>query len=257
MRTLVAIPVFNEERYAKGVLERVLKHVGNVLVIDDGSTDSTPSILAQFPVDVIRHCVNRGYGQSLIDAFRFAQSERYDWIITMDCDEQHEPDRIPDFIDLAERSEHLPRHARPDIISGSRYLTPEPADDLPPPDRRAINAELTREINQRLGLSLTDAFCGFKAHRVSSLASLSLSESGYAFPMQLWVQAAAARLNIAEIAVRRIYVDPTRTFGQGLDNPAERLAHYRSVLHAEIRRFQHQLPAHASLGITPGQYSGR
>ena len=257
MRYLVAIPVFNEERYAKRVLERVLKHVGNVLVIDDGSTDSTPAILAQFPVDVIRHCVNRGYGQSLIDAFRFAQSERYDWIITMDCDEQHEPDRIPDFIELAEQAQRLPETHRPDIISGSRYLTPEPADDLPPPDRRAINAELTREINQRLNLSLTDAFCGFKAHRVSSLASLSLIETGYAFPMQLWVQAAAARLNITELAVRRIYLDPSRTFGQGLDNPAERLAHYRAVLHAEIRRLQQHLPRQASLGITPGQYSGR
>jgi dolichol-phosphate mannosyltransferase len=127
----------------------------------------------------------------------------------------------------------------------------EDAVGAPPPDRRAINAELTRELNTRLagrlsavdpGAGLTDAFCGFKAHRVEAMARLRLTENGYAFPMQLWVQAAAERLRIGEIPVRLIYNDPNRTFGGGLDDAQVRLNHYRCVMYREIERLADHLP---------------
>jgi hypothetical protein len=110
------------------------------------------------------------------------------------------------------------------------------AADRPPEDRRAINATLTKEINERLGLSLTDSFCGFKAHRVSAMRRLHLTDDGYAFPMQLWAEAAAKNLRIGEIPVRLIYKDLNRTFGHGLDIPTARLHHYREVLNAAIAR---------------------
>ncbi|MBX3390797.1 MAG: glycosyltransferase family 2 protein [Phycisphaeraceae bacterium] len=233
MRTLVAIPVYNESRHIRAVLDRVLEHAGNVLVVDDGSTDDSASLLASLPVDVIRHCVNRGYGRSLIDAFRFAASERYDWVITMDSDEQHEPERLPEFFDAIERNDA-------DIVSGSRYLresTPE-ALAMAPGDRRRINRLMTEEINKllsrRLGMTLTDSFCGFKAHRVSAMSRLELSEDGYAFPMQLWARAAAHGLRVRELPVDLIYNDPNRTFGETLNDPEVRLRHYREVLHREI-----------------------
>jgi|CXWL01.1.fsa_nt_gi dolichol-phosphate mannosyltransferase len=235
LRTLIAIPVFNEERYVRRVLTRVLEHAGRVLVVDDGSTDDTPSIVAQFPVDSIRHCVNKGYGRSLIDAFAFAHREGYEWLITMDCDEQHEPDAIPLFLAHAARDDS-------DIISGSRYLVPTPADDAPPADRQAINRTITAEINASLSLHITDSFCGFKAHRVASLARMALTETGYAFPMQFWAQVASLGLRVSEIPVKLIYNDPNRTFGGELDDPGRRLAHYRAVLHSEL----HRLGAQAS-----------
>ena len=101
MRTLLAIPVYNEERHVTSVLEKVRDYAGRVLVVDDGSTDSTPSLLARQPVEVIRHSRNRGYGRSMQDAFRWAAADGYDWVITMDCDEQHEPAAIPGFVSAA------------------------------------------------------------------------------------------------------------------------------------------------------------
>ncbi|MEK6702113.1 MAG: glycosyltransferase family 2 protein [Planctomycetota bacterium] len=249
MRTLIAIPVFNEAKTVRRVLESVLRHAGNVLVVDDGSTDATPAIVSELPVDVIRHCVNRGYGQSLIDAFHFAHNEGYDWVVTMDADEQHEPDKIPNFIAAADRGVA-------DILSGSRYKVPGPRVGTVPPERRRVNSEITRELNDRLGLDLTDAFCGFKAHRVGAMQRLSLTETGYAFPMQLWVQAAAAGLRIAEIPVDLIYNDPNRSFGAHLDDAGVRLAHYREVMHREIARHRDQLSPAASWGLVP-QYTGR
>lgn len=253
MRTLLAIPVYNEERHVTHVLEKVQDYAGRILVIDDGSTDATPSLLARQPVEVIRHAKNRGYGRSMQDAFRWAAVDGYDWVITIDCDEQHEPAAIPHFVQAAMADTH-------DVISGSRYM-PERLcgycdNDNPPPDRRAINSELTAEINARLsplfGTEITDAFCGFKAYRVSALAKLRLTVDGYAFPMQFWVQAAAARLRIREIPVRLIYNDLNRTFGGPLNDPAIRLKHYRQVLHCELERCSDRLPASALASVEAG-----
>jgi glycosyltransferase involved in cell wall biosynthesis len=243
---LLGIPVYNEEAYVTRVLSEVRNYADCVLVIDDGSTDDTPLLLAQQRVEVIRHAENRGYGRSMQDMLRWARFDDYDWLITMDCDEQHEPAAIPSFIDAIERGVS-------DVISGSRYLRWSPdasaGDDSPPEDRRAINATITAELNCRLGLSLTDSFCGFKAYSVSACDRLHLTVDGYDFPMQFWVQAAAHGLAIEELPVRLIYHDPSRSFGGPLDNPTSRLDHYRRTMHREIDRCAAKLPPAATVGL--------
>ena len=64
-----------------------------------------------------------------------------------------------------------------------------------------------------MGFDLTDAFCGFKAYRVEALAKLQVTETGYAMPLELWVQAACQKLSVVEVAVPRIYLDESRSFG--------------------------------------------
>ncbi len=86
----------------------------DVLVVDDGSTDRTPELLRAFPtVQTIRHPRNLGYGAGLRTAFQQTISGGYDGLVTLDCDGQHEPSRIPL---LAEPLSEA------DIVSGSRYL---------------------------------------------------------------------------------------------------------------------------------------
>lgn len=230
MKFLVAVPVFNEARYVTRVLSAIRRHASDVLVIDDGSSDATPDLLAGIPdIAVIHHPENRGYGQSLIDACAYAARHRYEWIITMDCDEQHEPGQIPCFVNAAARGDA-------DIISGSRYLEAHPGDDDAPPERRQINETINTLLRQILGLALTDSFCGFKAMRVAALERLCLDEPGYAFPLQFWVQCVRAGLRIRELPVRRIYRDTSRTFPGTLDDPSARLAHYLAVFLGELRR---------------------
>ena len=243
-RLLIAIPVFNERKYVEHVLAKVRQFHDQILLVDDGSTDGTGDYLSsRSDIHLIRHPVNRGYGQSLIDAFAWADARGYDWVITMDCDEQHEPERIPDFVQAIETDQW-------DLISGSRYLQNRLDDDLPPTDRRAINAQITSILNDCYRLNLTDAFCGFKAHRVSAMRRLKLEIPGYAFPMQLWPQVAHEKLRVTEIPVRLIYNDPTRHFGGMLDDAGNRLRHYLDVLCAEQRRIDaaHPATAHAHRG---------
>lgn len=247
MRVLIAIPVFNEEPYVADVLGRILSLGHDVLVVDDGSTDRTPEILAGMPeVNVITHPENRGYGQSLIDAFRYAERNDYDWIVTIDCDEQHEPSRIPAFLERAAADDA-------DIVSGSRYLEEMEGNTAAPDDRRRINAQITKSLNFSLCLNLTDAFCGFKAYRVEAMSRLNLSIPGYAFPLQFWVQAVASGLRIVELPVPRIYNDPNRHFGGLLDDPDARLRHYREVLQVElakVRRSKRTLSTHCCCGTS-------
>lgn len=225
---LVAIPVYNEESYVNGVLSQVRHYARNILVVDDGSTDRTPDLLARHgDVSLIRHPENRGYGQSIAAAFRFAQTRGFEWLITMDCDEQHEPCCIPRFMEVA-------RDSDADVISGTRYPNGHDVTEDVPQDRRAINAKITALLNHQLGLAITDAFCGFKAYRVSSLDRINLTVPGYAMPMQWWVQVARAGLKVRELPVRLIYVDPNRHFGGMLDDPDVRLAHYLEVFQQEL-----------------------
>ena len=140
----------------------------------------------------------------------------------MDCDGQHQPDRIPVLLEALS--------ADTDIVSGSRYLRDFRQDTPPPTDRRYINATLTREINERYGFDLTDSFCGFKAYRVEALKKLNVTESGWGMPLELWVQAARLGLRVREIGVPRLYLDPSRAFGGVLNDPDARLAYYREVL---------------------------
>ena len=225
-RYLTALPVFNEVQYVGAVLDEVRRYSPDVLVVDDGSTDGTAEVLDhRNDIFCITHEQNRGYGAALHSAFRHAISEQYDIVVTIDCDGQHEPQRIPQFVDRCDSV---------DIVSGSRYLRVFGGDSEPPADRRRINREITEELNRRLGLSLTDGFCGFKAYRVEALKRLALHEAGYAMPIELWVQAVAAKLRIVELPVPLIYLDESRSFGGELDDSDTRLSHYYDVLEQSL-----------------------
>ncbi len=226
VRSLTALPVFNEVKHVDRVLDEVRRYCDEVLVVDDGSTDGTAERLsARDDIQVVAHSQNQGYGVALKTAFDFAAENQYDVIVTIDCDGQHEPIRIPRFVEAC---------ADADIISGSRYLEKFAGDATPPEDRRSVNQQVTAELNRRLGTQLTDAFCGFKAYRVSALSRLCLTEPGYAMPLQLWVQAVRAGLDIREQPVPLIYLDEKRSFGGTLDDAAARLRYYRRVLDHEL-----------------------
>jgi dolichol-phosphate mannosyltransferase len=228
MRVLTAIPIYNEEANLEPVLTEVLRFSDDVLVVDDGSTDRTPELLRAFPtVQVIRHERNLGYGAGLRSAFRKTIEAGYDGLVTIDCDGQHEPSRIPEIAS---------RLAEADIVSGSRYLKVFDPTQRPPEQRRRINLEVTRWLNECLGLNLTDAFCGFKAYRTPALRQFEITDEGYAMPLQVWVQAVEHGLSIVEVPVPLIYLDESRAFGGALDNAEYRLNHYRSVFQEAMQK---------------------
>jgi len=230
-RVLIVIPLYNEEATLAGVLARV-RHAAptaDVLVIDDGSTDRSPAIVREVVgLAVITHPLNQGYGQSLIDGFTYALAHGYDTVVTIDCDEQHEPRQVPQF---------LAALVDADIVSGSRYLDPAAGGDPAPADRRGLNEEVTARLRALTGYALTDAFCGFKAYRAAALRVLRLDEPSYGLPLQVWIQAAHHRLRIVELATPRLYKNPDRQFWGGLDDAAVRRQYYERVIQREVQRW--------------------
>jgi glycosyltransferase involved in cell wall biosynthesis len=221
-RVLTALPVYNEAAHVTPVLDEVARYASDILVVDDGSSDGTSDLLAKrTDVKVIRHEKNRGYGAALITAFQYAIDHEYDVLVTIDCDGQHEPQRITQLVAAC---------ATADMVSGSRYLRNADSAHRAPAERRQINTQITRELNECLGLSLTDAFCGFKAYRVPSLAKLTITEPGYGMPLELWIQAVHHGLRIIELPVPLVYLDEARSFGGSLDDGGKRLAYYHQVM---------------------------
>ena len=230
-RTLVVIPLFNEAATLTRVLDEVRRSAptADVLVVDDGSTDQSPAILRGYPeIAVITHAHNQGYGQSLIDGFAHAIAHGYDAVVTIDCDAQHEPRQIPQFVAALDDA---------DIVSGSRYLDPDAGGDPAPTDRKRLNDDITARVRAITGYPITDAFCGFKAYRVEALRRLTLTEPSYGMPLQVWIQAAHYRLRVKELATPRIYKNPQRRFWGGLDVAAVRRQYYNDVLEREVQRW--------------------
>jgi glycosyltransferase involved in cell wall biosynthesis len=229
-RWLAALPVYNEVGYVQQVLDEVRKYAPNVLAVNDGSSDGTRELLdSRNDIDVIHHDINRGYGAALRSAFRFAIENHYDVLVTLDCDGQHQPKRIPRFVAACKNA---------DIVSGSRYLKTYDGDSVPPPQRLFINKQITKQINELFHWNLTDTFCGFKAYRTAALEQLDITVDGYAMPLELWTQAAMLNMKVLEIPVPLIYLDETRSFGGSLDDGNVRLTYYNKIIDASIQAMQ-------------------
>lgn len=231
MKSLIVIPVYNEEEYIQEVIRKVQRFSDDdILVIDDGSGDNSKEILRDIKgIRLLEHSSNQGYGFVLMEGFAYALERKYEVVLTMDCDDQHEPHLIPKFLE---------KIGDADIVSGSRYINPVPMELPPPETRKEINREITRIINQITSFGLTDAFCGFKAYRVEALKKITLNENGYGFPLQLWIQAYASGLSVIEIPVGLIYKNYNRSFGAELDDSKVRLKHYKEIIEKELTKIQ-------------------
>lgn len=223
MSRAILLPVYNEASTLGFVLDSVRRQFsGEILVVDDGSTDDTGEVLAaRTDVTVISNSVNAGYGAALSAGFTFAYRRGVSELITMDCDGQHEPAHIPDFFSLLSQGA--------DIISGSRYLPESREIGKAPASRSEINVRVTREVNRVTGWSLTDSFCGFKAYRLAAISGFEWKETGYGFPLEVWAKAYNRGLIVVESPVERIYHDYNRSFGPALDDPEVRFEYYMRV----------------------------
>jgi len=116
-KVLVIMPAYNEEANIKRVIESIYRHVSDVevLVVDDGSTDSTPYLAKVAGAEVVSHPFNLGYGVACQTGFKYARRHDYDYVVQMDADGQHEPRCIPDLLAAIQ-------DPNVDVVLGSRWL---------------------------------------------------------------------------------------------------------------------------------------
>src|ERR1700679_4039738 len=116
LKVCVIIPTYNNGGTLAGIIKDVSEYTKNVIVVNDGSTDSTSQIIESFPfVQSISYPVNVGKGWALRKAFKFALSLGYDYATTIDSDGQHFATDLPAFIERLETVTDA-------IIVGSRNM---------------------------------------------------------------------------------------------------------------------------------------
>lgn len=121
---LIIMPAYNEEECIGKFLDQLEKpeiaNIADVLVIDDGSVDSTNSIVKQRGHTLVRHVYNMGYGAALMTGYKYAIRRNYKYVIQIDSDGQHDSCNILSIYNkLHEKDEN---GKTPDIVLGSRFL---------------------------------------------------------------------------------------------------------------------------------------
>lgn len=164
---LVAIPAFNEADSLPNVLSRLKANssVSSILVIDDGSRDLTYEIARASGVSVIRHPYNMGVGAAMRTAFIFAKRHKFDLVVQIDADGQHDDSCIEAF---------LPFMNDFDVIVGSRFLSSD-SFKVSAGRYRAMKL-LRRSIRILCGIKITDSTSGF---RMSGKRAINLFAEKY------------------------------------------------------------------------------
>lgn len=150
-RFCVVIPAYREEKHIAVVVEEVRAYAPDVVVVDDGSPDSTTQEAEKAGALVLSHVRNQGKGAALRTGIRHAADNGYDLVITMDADGQHAPSDIPAFLAAHART-HCP------VLVGNRM---EDTKTMPWV-RRQTNLFMSGLLSRAMGQYVPDTQCGFR-----------------------------------------------------------------------------------------------
>jgi glycosyltransferase involved in cell wall biosynthesis len=187
----IAIPAFNESSTIRTLAQAALLHCPRVIVVDDGSSDTTSAQLAGLPVTLLRHEVNQGKAASLRTAFAHALAHEAQCVLTLDGDGQHDP------VDAVCLLEAWQRH--PDrIVIGSRLHDREQF----PPARYRANRFACFWISWAAGHPIADSQSGFRIYpRAVVRLALGNKVRGSRFTFESEVLIEAARNGFTTLAV--------------------------------------------------------
>jgi glycosyltransferase involved in cell wall biosynthesis len=188
---LVGIPAFNEERSIARVITQAQCFADEVLVCDDGSTDSTWREASKMGAIVVRHENNLGYGAALATIFREAAKRKLQVLVTMDADGQHDARDIPKLTAPI-------RIGRAQVVLGSRLLRSSYRDL----GYRGVGVEIfTRITNFMTEQEFSDVQSGFRSYSPEAVRTVLPNETGMGASLEILLRAVCARLPIAEVPV--------------------------------------------------------
>jgi glycosyltransferase involved in cell wall biosynthesis len=198
---LICVPTYNNEKTIGAVVAALVKTRVPVLVVNDGSTDSTGTSALVAGATVETHSHNRGKGEALKTAFAYARKRGYTHVLTIDGDGQHEPADVPALLALAEKTPAA-------IILGVRQLA------LIPPKNRFGNRFSNVWVNWAMGKPQEDTQCGLRVYPADLLEAHRFRGSGYELETEAIIRHARANREIVPHPVHVYY-------------PAERVTHFK------------------------------
>jgi dolichol-phosphate mannosyltransferase len=194
----VVVPMFNEEAGAAAcvaALVGVLPEGARVIVVDDGSSDSTLEILVRLEreydlLHVVPRSANGGYGAALRTGAEAADALGVDWVLFIDSDLTNPPDDVPRFAALMD--------GEVDYLKASRFLAGGRMVGIPA-KRRTMTLIANRVARLAAGQGITDPTNGFRAVRTRAFLAMPLTERGFAIIMEELYWALRHGLRIGEL----------------------------------------------------------
>jgi glycosyltransferase involved in cell wall biosynthesis len=210
LKILLVIPTYNNANTIVDVASKAVKTGYNVLVINDGSTDKTKTIIEGLPVFKVEHLTNKGKGSAILTAAKWASGNNYTHIITIDADGQHTPSDIPKFITQVKKNPLS-------IIVGTRNFS---STDVPTKSRFGRKFS-NFWLKAACGTTIADTQSGFRAYPVDPLLKLKLNDTGYNFEIEVLAKAVWAGLPLESVDISVHYSAATKQashFDPLLDN---------------------------------------
>jgi glycosyltransferase involved in cell wall biosynthesis len=193
---VILIPAYNAAETLTELVERCGKSAPGlrIVVVDDGSTDSTAGVLRDLDVAVLTHQQNRGKGEALKTGFNYAADNGFDAVITLDADLQHVPEAIPDFVRLYQTGDY-------DLIIGTRRISLS----IMPFARWVSNKTTSSIITRMTGQNITDSQSGYRLVSTALWHEIELSTAGYDLESEVLIKAGKRGYRIGEIPIKTIY----------------------------------------------------
>ena len=193
MRYLGVIPAYNEALHIEEVIRGVWEETRDVLVVNDGSTDSTEEVLKALGVEYVSQ-ERGGKGAALRRGFDYALEGGFDGVVTLDGDGQHDTSEFPRFI------EKLMANGT-DMVVGTRM------DDTSemPVVRLLTNKGMSGLVSGLAGVKMPDTQCGYRAISSKLLREVELETRHYDTESEMLIKAAKAGFHISFVPIRVIY----------------------------------------------------
>lgn len=200
----VIVPTYNNEKTLKKVLDSILDFTSNVIIVNDGATDSTSEILKQFSqLTQIHHPKNLGKGRALRNGFRKALELNFEYAITIDSDGQHFASDIPVFLEAIQEEPNT-------LLIGSRNMTQENV-----PKKSSFGNKFSNFwFKFETGIKLDDTQSGFRLYPLRLLPKRFYTNK-FEFEIEVIVRAAWKGIVVKNIPIQVLY------------DPAERVSHFR------------------------------
>jgi glycosyltransferase involved in cell wall biosynthesis len=181
------------------LITQAKKHIEDIFVVDDGSTDETAASASRAGAIVHRLQKNQGKGEALKAGFQYAISQQREWVLTMDSDGQHAPDDIPKFLSLL---------GRYDMILGNRMEESHKVPWL----RRLGNLTSSLIVSLTCFQRIYDSQTGFRAYRTDLLRRIELESSNYDLETEVIIKAARQGFRIGHCRIQTIYAGEVSRF---------------------------------------------
>ena len=217
---IAAMPAYNEEQSIAKIIIHTKKYVDRVLVVDDGSTDSTAEIARALGAIVIRHSSNKGYGGALQTIFNTARELAADALIILDADGQHDPSFIPSLLKPIEKG--------CDVVIGSRFLS-KGKNGIPA--YRVVGMKVLDTATNIAGnIDVSDSQSGFRAYGKRAIEKIKVSGNGMSAGSEILLQIRDNGLNVAEVPIKVRYDIENRSSQNAFSHGYEVLSHLVGLL---------------------------